>query len=185
MTRRYAGRRRKGSTLIEVMISMGIVLVGMLVLFGVLGTSISGSSTASRVSQAETRAITILESIRHSPPLALSCLAQNIPANWSACEQVCLNALTQQNFDGCIYTMSRFSIVHAPGQDMGQAVDRSLQLYSLNNYSGVHVAGQYNNVYDIDVVISWNDNNTDSSSTVAGTSGYHSVHLRTGVFPVQ
>jgi Tfp pilus assembly protein PilV len=182
MRRRRAANR--GSTLIEVMISMGIVLVGMLALFSVLGTSINGSSSASRITQAETRAITILESIRHSPPLALACLVNNGgPANWSACEQLCLTALPNQNYDGCIYTLGRFTVVNAP-TDMGQTVDRSLQTYLLDPRSRVTLAGTNNNVFDIDVFVSWNDDNSSDTSN-PNKPGYHAVHLRTGVFPNQ
>jgi Tfp pilus assembly protein PilV len=177
-------RRRRGTTLVEVLVALGMVLVGMLAMFRVLGTSVSGSSTASRLSQAQTRAITILESIRHSPSLALACLAANPPSNWASCEQICWSALPTPRYDACIYTMSRFSIVKSPaGTTLGQTVDRSQQAYVLDTNSttgsAVALGGVNNNVYDVQVVVGWNDDNT------ATLPPQHTVRLRTGVFPVQ
>jgi type II secretory pathway pseudopilin PulG len=113
MTRRSASRiqRRRGTTLVEVLVALGMVLVGMLAMFRVLGTSVNGSSTASRLSQAQMRAITILESIRHSPRLALECLSVTAPTDWRNCEQICYNSLPTPQFDACIYTIDRFSII--------------------------------------------------------------------------
>ena len=56
--------RQRGATLVEVLISLAIVLVGMAGLFRVLASSIAGSTAASRISQAQLRAQLILESIR-------------------------------------------------------------------------------------------------------------------------
>jgi Tfp pilus assembly protein PilE len=184
--RRNAGRsrgrleRRRGSTLIEIMISLALVLVGMLALFRVIGTSVRGSSTSSRLSQAQTRAITILESFRQSPALALGCLANtSAVASWANCEAICLATLTTAKYDGCIYTMDRFSILSQPASDMGQVADRNLQKYVLDSRTQVRLAGVNSNVYDIDLYVGWNEDNT------LANPAQHIVHLRTGVFPVQ
>jgi type II secretory pathway pseudopilin PulG len=185
-------RRRRatsGATLIEIMISLVIVLVGMLALFKVLSTAVVGSSTASKLSQAQTRAMTILESIRHSPKVALSCLSTTPnPSNWKTCEQTCLSQLTNQKWDSCIYTIDRFSVISGPdptganpyatGPTGGQFADRNQQNYVVDAKSAVTIAGPNNNVFDVDITVGWNDDGSASTS-----AGYHSVRVRTGVFP--
>jgi len=78
-------RRARGTTLVEVMISMSLVLAGMLALFRVLGASVAGSATASRFVQAELRASSLVETVRLAPAATLSCLAAHGSAGWSAC----------------------------------------------------------------------------------------------------
>lgn len=182
-------RADRGATLIEIMISLAVVLVGMLALFRVLATSIVGSSTASRISQAQTRAMTLAESMRHSPTLALNCLANTTGNNWNNCEPICLGQLPNQSKpDACIYSMQRFAALAAPdptgasaNATTGQLVDRNQQLYIVDPSSKVTIAGANKTVYDVDVVIGWNDDN--SANANAGQAGYHTVRIRTGVFP--
>ena len=52
---------------------MGLVLVGMLALFRVLVTSITGSAAASHFTQDELRAETLVEAIRLAPAATLTC----------------------------------------------------------------------------------------------------------------
>jgi type II secretory pathway pseudopilin PulG len=182
-------RRQRGATLLEIMISLALVLVGMLALFKVLTTSISGTSTSSRLSQAQVRAITILESIRHSPmntfgnPVVLSCLQTNNPSNWTACETLCKSLLTAPSQDACLFTLPSFSVIKEAGTAGTQVRDRSQQFYIMDtNNSSVTLAGTNGKVFDVQLIIGWNDDN-DQANIVAGNShGWHQVKLRTGVF---
>ena len=136
-------RSQRGTTLIEVMISMGLVLIGMLALFRVLVTSITGSATASHFTQAELRAETLLEAIRLAPPAALACLSANGSASWSTC--------------GASYTLS------APS-------DRTGQIYALDAASRVTAGGASGNFYDVTVVVGFSD---DRPHTVAVRTGVY------------
>jgi prepilin-type N-terminal cleavage/methylation domain-containing protein len=187
-------RSDRGATLIEIMISMAVVLVGMLAMFGVLRSSITGSASAQRLAQAQLRAQTVLESIRQSPNAALSCLAANSPNNWTHCETLCQAALTVKNPDGCIYTMGSFAKLHAPDVSgassfdttNGQMKDRTGQQYVIDQNSDadkgswVRVGGTNGTIYDIHVVVGWND---DGGITDTNNAAYHRVVLRSGVLP--
>lgn len=78
-------RRARGASLTEVMLSMGVALVGMLALFRVLAASVSGSATASHLTQAELRAATLVETMRLAPRDTMRCLAATASARWSSC----------------------------------------------------------------------------------------------------
>lgn len=183
-------RRARGATLIEIMISMAIVLVGMLAMFSVLTSAINGSSTASRMSQAQMRATTIIESIRTSPALALTCLAgANGTPGWQSCEATCKAALTIQSPDACVYSMgtgSAYDAILQPntgstsGGQVGQSSDRNGQVYFIAPKSRIALAGANSALYDVRVIIGWND---DNSTNTNPQPGYHSMELRTGVFP--
>lgn len=135
--------RARGTTLVEVMISMALVLVGMLALFRVLGTSISGSATASHFSQAELRAETLVEAIRMAPPAALTCLSTTAPASWSTC--------------GASFAL-------------GASTDRNGQAYLLDGKSRVVAGGASGNFYDVTVVVGFSD---DAYHTVALRTGVY------------
>jgi type II secretory pathway pseudopilin PulG len=187
-------RRQEGATLLEIMISLALVLLGMLALFKVLTTSISGSATSSRLSQAQVRLITILESIRHSPtdtngiPVVMNCLMANTPGpNWSACETLCKSLLTNPTQDACIYTLQSFSFIPAPDptgasahKAGGQTLDRNLQQYVIDpDDTKIQLAGTNGFVYDVTLTIGWNDDNGTQYQPIAG---WHQVKIRTGIF---
>jgi len=127
-----------------VMISMGLVLIGMLALFRVLVTSITGSASASHFTQAELRAETLVEAMRLGPASALACLSTTAPASWSTCG-------------------ASFAIA-AP-------TDRNGQLYVLDGASRVTAGGTSGNFYDVTVIVGFSD------------ESYHTVALRTGIYP--
>ena len=130
-------RRARGTTLVEVMISMSLVLAGMLALFRVLGASVAGSATASRFVQAELRASSLVETMRIAPPATLSCLAAHDSADWRAC--------------GNAYAIALPS-------------DRSGQRYLLDRKSCVTVGGKSGRLYDVNIVVGFSD---DRYRTVA------------------
>lgn len=193
------GKRRssRGTTLIEVLISLALVMVGMLALFRIIASSIIGSSAASRTNQAQLRATMLLENMRQAPQAALACLASNTPDNWSVCENTCKTTLSGvAQIDGCIYTMASMSSVAAPAVDTlgagfatnGQRSDRSQQTYSIV-YDGTRgsrdtfarVTGANTRIYEIQVSVGWNDSNVVGAISTAATFD-HAVTLRTGIF---
>jgi Tfp pilus assembly protein PilV len=143
MRARTMQRRARGTTLIEVMISMGLVLIGMLALFRVLVTSITGSAAASHFTQAELRAETLVEAIRLAPAATLTCLSATASASWSTC--------------GASYAIA------AP-------IDRNGQRYVLDAGSRVTAGGASGNFYDVTVVIGFSD---DNYHTVAVRTGVY------------
>jgi type II secretory pathway pseudopilin PulG len=179
-------RRQRGTTLIEILISVAVVLVGMLALFQTLGTSVTGSSTASRMSQAQQRAVMIMESIRTAPAEALECLRTTAPTDWQSCEATCRNHFTALGYtvtqDICVFKTLTVA-------DLRAGSDRSSQRYYLvtensaqNGRSGggisfVKLAGTGGRVYDAQVVVGWHDNNDGKTDTPD-----HFVALRSGVF---
>lgn len=191
-------RSVRGVTLVEVMISLGIVLVGLVALFRILGSSIAGSATASRLSQAQARATVILENVRNAPASTLGCLTAQLPANWGTCETDCRNAQTMAGapLDKCVFQPASMSTIPGPAMQTmasgfdtgGQASDRAQQQYSLV-YAGTFVerdtfarrSGTNSRIVEVQVAIGWNDNNTVGA--IATTTTYdHVVSFRTGVF---
>src|SRR6266545_952435 len=181
MRRRRRGQH--GTTLIEILISVAVVLVGMLALFQTLGTSVTGSSTAAKLSQAQQRAVMVMENIRVAPRPALECLRTTVASGWEGCEAICRASLTGTSIgaDACVY--ESFSV---PNTDLNYNEDKSKQKYFLvatNNapgaFSRVRLVGTGNRVYDAQVVIGWNNDNSDET---VKPNPDHYVTLRSGVF---
>jgi Tfp pilus assembly protein PilV len=122
-------RRSRGASLVEVMLSMGVVLVGMLALFRVLATSITGSATAAHLTQAQLRASSLVETLRFQSRATLGCLAATTSTGWSGC--------------GPMLAL--------------QSSDRSGQVYRLDPASAVTVSGTNGGAFDIRVVVSFDD----------------------------
>ena len=130
MTRaRHQCRRQRGTSLVEVMLSMGVALVGMLALFRVLVTSITGSATASHFSQAQLRASSLVETMRLQPRATLACLAATTSASWTSCAASLLL----------------------------QSPDRNGQIYVLDPASAVTVSGANGGAFDLLVVVGFDD----------------------------
>ena len=182
-------RRNRGLTLIEVMISLAVMLIGMMGMFSALGTSIRGTGFASRFSQAQGRAVAIIEAIRNAPASTLTCLNNTAATNWTTCEADCRSNQTGAGAtlaQSCIFTAASFSNVAGPpsASYVDQRVDRSGQQYALvysnaspTTYrtSFVSQTGPGNRVFDIQITIGWNDDGT-------ATNPNHFVTMRSGVF---
>jgi len=182
-------RRARGTSLIEVMISLAVVLVGMLALFKTLGSSLSGSMTASRLTQAQQRAVLVMEAIRVAPKPALNCLVGSASADWDGCETLCKSNLININasatIDSCIYkNLSKNSRGNSPTIDI--ATDPNSQRYDVvtslpSGLPASQVTAQGNNIpaslYEAQIVVGWRDDNTNASSNPD-----HYVVLRSGVF---
>ena len=120
--------RTRGASLVEVMISMSLVVVGALALARVLVTSITAGATASHFAQAESRAATLVETIRIASPATLACLAAHT-GSWSTC--------------GGTYAIA------APS-------DRGGQSYVLDGASRVSASAS-GRLYDVTVVVAFTD----------------------------
>ena len=183
--------RSRGTTLIEILISLAVVLVGMLALFKTLATSVTGSMTASRLSQAQQRAVLVTEAIRVAPKAALTCLVQQSSNSWATCEATCkanLSSPYANKAESCIYSsLDAVWSLTCPNctktDDKTLQKDKSLQRYDLvtQNAKGpisqVKVHGLANSIYETQIVIGWRDDNQDAS-----TAPDHFVTLRSGVF---
>ncbi|HZS37320.1 MAG TPA: prepilin-type N-terminal cleavage/methylation domain-containing protein [Polyangia bacterium] len=192
-------RRAKGATLVEILISLAVVLVGMLALFRTLAVSVVGSGTSSRISQAQLRATAILEAIRAAPKPALDCLVTTTAPGWAACETVCQANLTSPlttKPQACIFTTATAAALSGPSaQGLVQlpSTDRAGQQYGLVYFSvppiapdgstrttAVTTGGPGGLVYDIQVTVGWHDDGTAGVSNPP-VNGDHFVTLRTAV----
>jgi Tfp pilus assembly protein PilV len=179
-------RRSRGTTLIEILISLTVVLIGMLALFKTLATSVTGSMTASRLSQAEQRAVLVNEAIRVAPKAALLCLEQNESTAWDTCEATCKANLTSSlatKAEACIF--KNFDATDGCSScTVKLDKDKTNQLYYLvtkndkGPVSKVTRWGKVNGVHETQIVIGWrDDNSTDTSKTPD-----HFITMRSGVF---
>ncbi|HEX4460872.1 MAG TPA: type II secretion system protein [Polyangia bacterium] len=175
--------RRRGTTLIEILISLAVVLIGMMALFRTLGTAITGSMTASRFSQAQQRAVLVMESIRSAPKLAMTCLlAQSDASTWSGCETICKATTTYTSADSCMYVT--LSPTPLKSMQLNDNADSNGQNYFVvqnpsdltKPRSSVKAGGTDGSLAEIQVVVGWRDDNT-----LTGTPD-HSVVLRSGVY---
>jgi type II secretory pathway pseudopilin PulG len=180
-------RRDRGTSLVEIMVSLMVVLVGMLALFRTLGTSVTGSMTASRMTQAQQRAVLVAEAMRVAPPPALTCLAGTKAAGWDACELTCLAYLTgpTKSRDACVYknlNTKQFGGTATLALDQ----DGTQQRYDVVTKSdkGGPVASVTTTgmsltaaLYEFQIVVGWNDANT-----AADKNPDHYVVLRSGVY---
>ena len=182
-------RRNRGLTLIEILISLAVMLVGMMGMFSALGTSIRGTSFASKFSQAQDRAVAIIEAIRNAPASTLTCLNNTTADNWATCEADCRSNQTGAGAtlaQSCIFTAASFSNVAGPpaASYVDQRVDRSGQQYTIVYLNATPTAyrtsfvrqnGPGNRVFDVQITIGWNDDGT-------ATNPNHFVTMRSGVF---
>lgn len=173
---RRAADGARGATLIEVMIALAVVLVGMLGLFRVLSVSVVGSSSAVRFTQAQARAGQILEAIRVAPPAAVSCLASKTADQWATCETTCLGALSGvlPSPQACVFTT-----LSTTSQDKDRTNEPYFLVYDTttpSRSSYVAAGGTSGHLYDVQVTIGWNDDNTTTSPPA------HRVTFNSAVF---
>ena len=121
--------RQRGTSLVEVMLSMGVALVGMLALARVLITSITGSATAAHLTQAQLRAASLVETMRLVPRATMRCLQATASARWSACG-------------------ASFALVPS---------DPNGPIYRLDPRSAVTVAGAHGGAFELRVVVGFDD----------------------------
>jgi type II secretory pathway pseudopilin PulG len=178
-------------SLIEVMASLLIIIVGLAGLFMALVSAIRGGASASRLAQAQARAESLLEAMRRASPQTLACLSATAPAGWSACELTCATTMTDGGVaspQACVLTVDSLTLVPGPPAGAsgatGQGMDRSGQQYALYaspadpaRSTFVRATGPGDRVFDVQVAIAWNDDGTASA-----TAAEHVLALRTGFF---
>jgi Tfp pilus assembly protein PilV len=187
---RGARGRQRGVTLLEIMISMAVVMVGLLALVRVLSVASKGSASALHFTQGQARAQQVLESISMMPKGILSCLqASADPNTWKNCETQCQNSSGTSGLGGgmaavqsCIFVS--LNLLNQPLVNASlpnAAADTTNQQYTLvfdNNIpdrsSGVtSVTGH---VWQVQVTVGWNDDGT------ATAPFNHRVTFRTDVY---
>ncbi len=167
--------RQRGITIVEVVLTLAIVLIGMLGMFRALTAAIVGSSSAQRMTQAQARLQQVTEAIRSAPANVLTCLSTTAVPNWAQCEALCRTTLgPAASSDTCIfYTL----------QAANQATDRTRQQYAVvsdpndarRRTTQVLLTGLTGRVYDVLVTVGWNDNGTASPPE-------HRITMRSAVF---
>lgn len=177
--------RQRGSTLLEIMLSMAVVLVGMFFLFRVLSVASKGTQASQRLTQGLARAQLVLESMRAAPPSVLDCLSTTAVSSWPTCEAVCLQWM--KNTPKVRGLASAESCVFFTLATMNLGTDSTQQQYAVVYDPGALVASSswvMNNspqrsVYDAQVTIGWKDDGTATSNTCAGQ---HCITLRTAIY---
>lgn len=190
VTHKARTKRQRGSTLLEIMLSMAVVLVGMFFLFRVLSVASKGTQSSQRLTQGLSRAQLVLEAMRTAPPAVLDCLQRSPATSWATCEADCLQWMRNTpkvkglaSAESCVFftlstsglgsdaTKQQYAVVYDPGNFVAQSS------WILNN-------SPQRSVYDAQVTIGWKDDGTASSNTCAGQ---HCITLRTAIYrdPIQ
>jgi len=138
-----------GITLTEVLISMLLVVVGLLGLTRVASVAVQSNTKSFRMAQAVSKAQDRLEALRNVPTAALSCLAGG--GNPTSCVSSCTSAGGEQV--ACQTAMGT-----APGNNIDQMS---------TPYQYAFLVRQANtNVYDIQVLVTFNDDSVDPPKPV-------------------
>lgn len=177
-------RRQRGVTLLEIMLSMAVVLVGMAALFRVLSVASRGSQASQRITQALARGQHVMEAIRTLPPTVLECLVINPATSWNNCETLCRTRLGP--------VASQEACVFSTLATLGQAQDGTRQQYAVI-YDGANFqdgstwvlrSGPAGAVYDAQVVIGWRDDDPTAPLPQASPCGgvVHCVTLRASLY---
>ena len=180
-------KRPRGFTLLEVMMSLVLVLIGMLALFRTLSVASKGSQASQRYTQALARGSEILEAMRTAPPSVLNCLIATGATNWPNCEAQCLTFLQQQK--GQVGTPSAQACVFATLSTLKQDRDGTRQQYAvienpndpINGSSWVFNDVTYHSVFDAQVTIGWSDDGTAAVNKGCQPL-QHCVTLRTSIY---
>jgi prepilin-type N-terminal cleavage/methylation domain-containing protein len=192
MTRRRTSRaRQRGVTLLEIMLSMAVLLVGMLGLFRVLSVAARGSSSAQRMTQGQTKAQQFVESIVAMPKAILDCLVTNAASTaWNSCETQCQTLLGGYTnaAQACVFTtgtmksMVQVQIGTPVTMDMDSTSQHYAIVYDASNPAMStwvqQVPGSAGHLYQVQVTMGWNDDGTAPSQPPYD----HRVTLKTDVY---
>jgi prepilin-type N-terminal cleavage/methylation domain-containing protein len=176
------GGSQRGVTLIEVMLSMAVVLVGMMALFRVLSVASKGSQQSQRNTQGLARAQQIIEAMRLAPPSVLTCLSLNQASAWDNCEVLCRQwygaAASPQS---CV-----FSTLSLNNQNVDGTGEPYTLIFDANNpiagSSWVTNSSQWGLVFDAQVVVGWSDEAQVLPAATTCGGAVHCVALRTSIF---
>lgn len=195
------GRRQRGATLLEIMLSMAVVLIGMLALFRVLSVASKGASAAQKYNQAAARGQQVIEAMRMTPRAVLDCLNNHTADQWAQCEAQCLTFFKQMTVNppvngvqGLVPQACVFSTLSNLAATLGAVptYDRDLngQQYAVvynsgdfrDNSSWVQNTQQWRLVYEVQVTIGWKDDGSASATGGCGPGKQHCVTLRTSMY---
>jgi type II secretory pathway pseudopilin PulG len=168
-------RRQRGLTLIEILITLALLIVGLAGLFAALTSSVRGSAVANHFTQAQARAHVVIENMMGAPRSVLDCLAQTPASGWSTCEASCAATLGASSAaQACTFTtLSTIGIdKDTNGQQYAIVYDNAI---GGTRSSAVTTGGLSGRVYDLLVTIGWNDNGQATPPT-------HRVTLHAAVF---
>ncbi len=154
--------RQRGLTLLEVMMSMAVVLVGMLGLVRVLSVSTKGSMRASRMTQGYSKASEIIEVMNGLPKPVLQCLVSNAtPTSWGTCETQCLQSIGKTGpLQTCMLTTATMHALNK--QDADSTLQQYAIAYDANDATRSTWVTQSVDLhlYTVQVTIGWNDDGT-------------------------
>jgi type II secretory pathway pseudopilin PulG len=163
-------------TLIELMISIGVVLVGLLGLFKVLSSAVGGSAAAQRMTQGRARAQLVMENVKSMPIAVVNCLAAQPPSGWTNCEALCKSTLGASALpEACIFTT--LSAARDSTDSSNQAYAVVVDTANLARSSWVVSAGPSGHLFDVQITVGWNDDGT------AAAPWQHRVTVKSAVFP--
>lgn len=139
----------RGFSVVEVLISMLVLVVGMVGLMKVASVAVSSNQRGQRMDQAQIRAQTRLEALQNVPTATLACLeAGSTP---SSCQATCVSAGGE--VQACQTALA---------QDVDAGTDSTGTTYSY----GFLVTQPVTGVYDIVVVASYQDTSSKPARTV-------------------
>lgn len=141
--------RERGFSIIEVMVSLLVLLIGMLGLMKVASVAVQSNQRGQRLDQASVRAQTRLEALRNVPTATLACLEAG--SSPSACLSTCQSAGGE--LQACRTALA---------QDADAATDSTGTDYTY----GFLVTQPQNGLYDILVVTTFRDTSSMPARTV-------------------
>ncbi|MSP57154.1 MAG: type II secretion system protein [Myxococcales bacterium] len=187
---RRLARAQRGVTLLEVMMSMGVIIIGMLGLYKALNSATGSSALANRFSQAQARGQQVIEAIRKAPATPTNipdCLASAATAaSWANCEALCKAALgLNAAADSCVFTtlanakqdVDRSGQLYQVVFDAADPAGRTSQVITPPNVVGAPCMGVPCPLYDVQVTIGWNDSGLAAPSSDPNLGG-HRVSVR-------
>jgi len=151
-------RGQSGVTLMEVLISLVVIIIGLLGLTRVASVTVQSNTRGLRMSTAVDKARARLEALKNVPTSTLACLSSG--STPSACLGTCVSGGGEQ-----------LACESALGLAVGDATD------SMNtNYTyGFLVTTPTTNLYDIQIAVAFNDDSVNPPRVVRAV-------LRTAVF---
>jgi type II secretory pathway pseudopilin PulG len=163
-------------TLIELLVSIGVVMVGLLGMFKVLSAAVAGGSSAQHLTQARARAQLVVENVKSMPIAVVNCLAASPPTGWTACEALCKSTLGAGALpEACVFTT--LGAVHQGNDASQQAYAVVYDPSDLTRSSWLQPSGASGHLFDLQITVGWNDDGT------ATAPQKHRVVIKSAVFP--
>lgn len=167
MTGKASPRAQAGVTLMEVLISLVVIIIGLLGLMKVASVAVQSNTKGLRISHASDKAQARLESLKEVPTATLACLDNG--SSPSSCLSSCTAAGGDQK--ACALALGLTQADPGSGVPYGDDADSTKTQYTY----GFLVNAVTANIYDIQVVVSFIDDSADPPKPVR-------VVLRTAVY---